>query len=181
MLNTQSINQVLEMGSFQSSSFSQAEWEELLIQCPIRALCTCALTVRETHTQPLRNCHSQLFVCFCKAKLGCLVTLVGWCNFLCLCGTEGSSFYRDKSPLNQRCSYLMDCTEGSSLGRHLCCSIMVHTMHIWVNVTCSTPVSTAVLLPSEVWTISSVPHDPFGMSHPIQTVVTFEIGRKLWI
>lgn len=31
---------------------------------------------------------------------------------------------------NQKCGYLMGCIEGSSCGRHLCCSLMVHIIYI---------------------------------------------------
>ncbi len=59
------MNQVLEVGQFQPSSSSQAEWEEFLTLRPVMALCAYV-----TRTQPLRKSYSHLFVCYGKAKLG---------------------------------------------------------------------------------------------------------------
>lgn len=63
VINPQFKKQILEMAQFQPPS--QTKQEGLLSLCPVRALC-----IYVNVTQPLRNSHSQLFVCHGKTRLG---------------------------------------------------------------------------------------------------------------
>ncbi len=122
------MNQVLEVGQKPAFS-SQAQREELPTLCPVRAL-----HAYVTCTQPPVKSHSQLFVCYGKAKLGLPFSkqrLSHWfADVISHSYNRSSSSYRDTSPLNQKCSYFIGCIEGSSFGRHLCCSIMVYIMYV---------------------------------------------------
>lgn len=175
VLNSQFRNQVLEVVQFQPPS--QADQQNLLTLCPVRALRTYV-----NLTQTLRKSHSQLFVCYGKARLGCPLSKQRLSHWLVEVISQAYTGSGLPVPLGIRAHSTRSVAtswaalKGVSVGE-ICAAASWSTPCTFakfyrVDVTSTAPVGNAVLMSVAQRGLNSsesiVPRDPVDMSHPIR-------------